>query len=511
MATDLLSEKYAADLQGVLNCYDRIIITGNLQPLCYPKGMTKYLYEHGIRIFSYTGFASPLRDEVRANAEALAKENHLEIEFISKSKLFRKEDRIQEVLQVRGTQPGLVHIFSAMERCTAYRPWHDKKSGKTYVKSTSGKCLHYYFYFMDEDLGLCYLRVPTWCPFRLQFYFNGHNWLANQLQQREIKFEQQDNAFLSIADFDMANQVAAQLDVEKLHAKLDHFAQQYCPVVKTLNLSYSWSLMQAEYATDLIFKSPPPLQAFFPLLLEALILAVKPADIATFLGRKLHGNYQGELGNSFTKRWLGRRLKHHMGPVSIKMYDKFNLILRIETTVNDVTFFKQHRQVQHRDGTTTTPWAPMKKTIYSLPALQECLLAANQRYLKFISAIETPEVGVEKLHRLAETKVENHRRHKGFNLFSEEDTSLFRTLLRGEFFISGFTNKDLRLSFPDKNSGQMTRLLNRLRAHDVIKKVGKRYKYYLTEFGREVVAMALKLREMVVIPKLAQGAEPQPA
>jgi hypothetical protein len=329
------------------------------------------------------------------------------------------------------------------------------------------------------------------------------------LKSREIKFEQQDNAFLSIADFDLANQVAAQLDVEKLQAKLDHFAQQYCPVVKTLNLSYSWSLMQAEYATDLIFKRPQTLQAFFPLLLEALILAVQPADIATFLGRKLHGNYQGELGNSFTKRWLGRRLKHQMGPVSIKMYDKFNLILRIETTVNDVTFFKQHRQVQHRDGTTTTPWAPMKKTIYSLPALQECLLAANQRYLKFISTIETPEVGVEKLHRLAETKVENRRRHKGFNLFSEEDTSLFRTLLRGEFFISGFTNKDLRQSFPDKNSGQMTRLLNRLRAHDVIKKVGKRYKYYLTEFGREVVAMALKLREMVVIPKLAQGAEPQ--
>ena len=52
-----------------------------------------------------------------------------------------------------------------------------------------------------------------------------------------------------------------------------------------------------------------------------------------------------------------------MGPVSIKLYDKFNLILRIETTVNNVTFFKQYRQVQHRDGTTSMKWAPMKKTI----------------------------------------------------------------------------------------------------------------------------------------------------
>ena len=35
----------------------------------------------------------------------------------------------------------------------------------------------YYFYFIDEDYGLCYLRVPTWAPFRLQFYCNAHNWL----------------------------------------------------------------------------------------------------------------------------------------------------------------------------------------------------------------------------------------------------------------------------------------------------------------------------------------------
>ncbi len=233
-----------------------------------------------------------------------------------------------------------------------------------------------------------------------------------------------------------------------------------------------------------------------------MITTVKPADVATFLGRKLHGNYQGELGNRFKRRWLGTRIKHQMGPVSIKRYDKFSLILRIETTVNNVAFFKQYRQVEHRDGSSTNAWAPMKKTVYSLPALWEVLQDANQRYIKFISAIATPEVGIQKLHRLAETQEKNHHRYKGFNLFSEEDTCLFRTLLQGEFFISGFTNQELRSYFPDKNSGQITRLLARLRVHGVIKKVGKRYKYYLTEFGRQSVAMALKLREMTVIPAL---------
>jgi hypothetical protein len=32
------------------------------------------------------------------------------------------------------------------------------------LRLAQGKCLHYYFYFVDDELGLCYLRVPTSRP-----------------------------------------------------------------------------------------------------------------------------------------------------------------------------------------------------------------------------------------------------------------------------------------------------------------------------------------------------------
>jgi hypothetical protein len=35
MATQLLTEKYAESLDGVLGCYDRIVITGSVAELCY--------------------------------------------------------------------------------------------------------------------------------------------------------------------------------------------------------------------------------------------------------------------------------------------------------------------------------------------------------------------------------------------------------------------------------------------------------------------------------------------
>jgi hypothetical protein len=500
---------YAEQLDGVLSCYDRLILTGSLMPLCYAKGMTKYLYDHDIRIFDYAQFAQPLREAIRVNAKAVAEAHGLEIECIRKND-FRKEDRIQELLKTRGTQPGLVHIFSAMEPCTSYRPWHDQATGKTYLKPDTGKCQHYYFYFIDADLGLCYLRVPTWCPFRLQFYCNGHAWLASQLRSQGIAYEQVDNAFVHIADYPRANALAAQCDVKHLQAKLEDLARQYCPVVTTLNLVHTWSLMQVEYATDLVFKQPADLQAFYPQLLETLIHTVKPVDIATFLSKKLHGNYQGDMGNRFQIRRLGTCLKHRMGSVCIKMYDKFQHVLRIETTTSDVTFFQQYRTVHHRNGMTTTQWAKLPKALSSLNPLRDLLEAANQRYLKFISAIATPQVGVHHLDALTQTQVAGQHRYKGFNPLSAEDANLFRLLLRGEFTISGFTNKALRTLLPEQTSAQVSRLLKRLRVHKLIKKVGHRYKYYLTNLGRQVATTALKLRELYVIPALAHVETAQP-
>ncbi len=116
-----------------------------------------------------------------------------------------------------------------MESCTAYRPWFDKAKGQALLKPTSGKCLHYYFYFIDEDFGLRYVRVPTWAPFRLQVYFNGHSWLAQQLRGAGIDFAMADNAFLQIADPLRAQQLAETLDAHTLHQHLDRWAARFCP------------------------------------------------------------------------------------------------------------------------------------------------------------------------------------------------------------------------------------------------------------------------------------------
>ena len=73
-------------------------------------------------------------------AEQLAVANILTIEFIRSSKA-RKEDIVKKHFD--GKKLGVVYILSAMEACHTYRPWHDKISHKTFLKSDRGKCLHY--------------------------------------------------------------------------------------------------------------------------------------------------------------------------------------------------------------------------------------------------------------------------------------------------------------------------------------------------------------------------------
>jgi hypothetical protein len=495
---ELLTETYKSKVAFVLSCYDRLLISGTIPEISFSQGMTTYMYQKGVKIFDYPKFAEPFKDAIRANTERIAKENGITIEFIRKSNI-RKESIIIEKIKERGDHPGIIHILSAMEACNTYQPWHDKKTGKTFLRPDQGKCLHYYFYFIDPEVGLGYVRVPTWCPFRLQVYINGHNLLASELRNAGIKYTMIDNAFDSLEDADKAQELSDNISIEKLHRKLDEFAWQFCPVYKDFSKRYHWSVMQAEYATDIVFKKQEHLQRIYGELVATAIHTVKPENIVTFLGHKLDPRYQGEMGNNYNVRIEGSRIKHTMGSASIKIYDKFSKILRIETTSNDISFFKHFREVVHRDGSKSHEMASLKKNIYSLSFLTDNLKAANKRYLEFISAFDNKVVARKRLEKVTSSKIENNRNYKGINFFNNEDLAILMAIVRGEFNINGFRNKNLQKLLASKVS-KISRLLKRLRIHGLIKKASDSYKYYLTKIGKETIIMAQKIKELILIP-----------
>lgn len=496
--TSLLN-RYQDQIRGILSCYDRVLLQGNLQGLGYADGMTNYLYSQGIRVFDYKELAMSWRDQIRDNAQRVAREAGVAIEHIWR-KGVRKESVAHERLEERGDEPGLVCVLSAMESCQSFQPWHDKKTRRTFLKSSRGKCLHYYFYFMDEQFGLCFVRVPTWSPFRLQFYFNGHNWLASRLRQEGIDYQMLDNAFIELKDFERAQELADEFPVLELQMTLARYARQLCPLLAELDVGYRWTIMQAEYATDVVFGRRQDLAALYEHLVRTAVHTVKAEDVATFLGRKLTGNYRDEVGNDLSRRIQGTRIKHSMGPASIKMYDKRGIVLRIETTVNDVSFFKHYRTIYHRNGERSSKVGPMRKSICNLTSeLSGQMRSCNRRYLEFLSGLDDPTVSLKTLDRVTTSVQREGHTYRGFNVFQPQDRELFQVLLRGEFNISGVRNRDIRRHLPALSPGQTSHRLKRLRVHGLIKKVARSYKYHLTTLGRRILPLVLKVRQRIAL------------
>jgi len=245
-----------------------------------------------------------------------------------------------------------------------------------------------------------------------------------------------------------------------------------------------------------------------PVLYEELVrtaaIEIKCSDIYGFLGRRLSVESASQVSKRLQTLIEGTRIKHSLDKTSIKMYDKQERVLRIETTTNDVSFFKHHREVKHRDGTREMKYASVKKTIYSLGAVAELMQACNKRYLSFISQWRDHSRERTDLRKVTDSvKDGRHRSYRGVNFFQSDDLSFMLAIMRGEYQIAGFTNRSLQPHLVGWNSQRIGRVLKRFRVLRLIKRVGRTYKYYLSSLGKKVLVAALQLKERVILPTMA--------
>ena len=205
----------------------------------------------------------------------------------------------------------------------------------------------FYFYFLDPELGQIYVRLTTWFPFTVQVYVNGHSWLEKQMLKRRIGFTLRDNAFTALDDPEAAQKLADSFGHLNWRKILNRLVRQVNPLMKERwfrGYNYYWVVDQAEYATDLIFTSRESLAGLYSRLLDHAAINFSAKDILTFLGRRFHPRFDGEVLTSCQKdRWPGARIKHRMKNNWLKMYDKFGLVLRIETVINNPREFRVRR------------------------------------------------------------------------------------------------------------------------------------------------------------------------
>ncbi len=273
----------------------------------------------------------------------MAQKHERPYQYLSTS--LRKEDAARQLAERDGIEEGLVCIFSVLEPCRTFSLRF--KPAQAYVESAKRKCLHlYYYYFMDRDLGLIHVRVQTGFLLQIQIYLNGYEWLARKLAAREIGCTKIDNVFAWIEDLPKAQRLAnrfSELDWAKI---LNRYANRVVPQLGDVlhGCQYYWCAAQAEYSTDVMFKSTAGLRDLYPRLLSHSTLCFGAKEVMNFLGRKLCGQFRGEvvcdLSSQVSRRVGGSRIKHRVKQNWLKMYDKAGLVLRLETVINNSTEFR---------------------------------------------------------------------------------------------------------------------------------------------------------------------------
>ncbi len=270
-------------------------------------------------------------------------------------------------------------------------------------------------------------------------------------------------------------------------------------------MGYYWVADQVEYATDIAFTDRKSLAPLYKKLLHHAMSHFGAEDVMGFLGRKLHGRFQGELVSDLKDRWYGRRIKHRAKRNWIKMYDKQGLLLRVETVINHPYEFKVRRKGK-REGKVVPGWFPLNKGVGYLYRFAEVALAANRRYLEALSVVTDPRKANELVRQATRRKKHQGRSYAGLNPASEKDRAVFRAVLHGSGHLQGFANREVcqRLYGSSKRSRkQTTRLrsrtgrdLKRLHVHGLIRKIKDSRKWTVTKKGHAVMSMLLTCHDL---------------
>ena len=510
-------QRMQSEIKGTLSGLDRVRFRGTIRWLASLRGLGSYLGTMRVLLMHFKDWTMERTEQIATATERLAEAAGRPVVYLESSRE-RKEARALDIARADGVTEGLIAVLKCVEPCQTFTVGGNRAAKKLVLRPLSGKCSHLYFYVLDPQLGLMHLRLQMWVPFSIHVCLNGRDWLARQLTRAAIGFDQRDNCFVDVDDLAGAQALLSRQLQTNWSGLLDGLVTRWHPAHRTLftapPLDYYWSAEETEWATDVLFRSPAALARVYPNLLRHATATFGSRDVLRFLGQApvVHRNTTREIISSTLTRPEGTRVKHAVNRNSIKMYDKQQSVLRVETTINNPRDMKVYR-AKEGDDSGKKAWLRLRKGVADLHRRAELSQKSNERYLETLAAVEHDQPLGDTVRPICQPTEWRGRRVRALQPLSPEDGRLLAAVIRGEFALNGFRNRDLRpLLFGDdevpaaevrRQSAKITRLLRLLRGHGLIQKVPKTHRYTLTGPGRQTIT-ALQIAQQTSTQQLTK-------
>lgn len=503
--------RYGQKIMGTLSGFDRIVFRGTLRILAHRAGMLKFLSHKSILLKDFPQYAKGITERIKSESIGAAERLDRPYYYLYSSQV-RKDEFARDVLATDPVDEGLICVLSCVEPCMTYELRGSRSEKKLRLKYGQGKCLHTYHYYLHPVFGFMHARLQTWFPFTIRVCINGREWLSRQLDHAGIEYLRQKNCFLRIDDLQKAQRLMDKQLRTNWPNALDRIRRLVNPAHSRIfsrdRQYHYWSVHEMEWATDVLFDRPSSLAAIYPDLTRYAITHLSSEDVMRFLGRKLTGNFEGDIVSDYRKRPEGLRVRHRINANSVKIYDKQGSVLRAETTINNPRDIKEFRP-KEGDPNGTRSWRRLRRGVSGLKRLAEVAQLSNQRYLDALSELKDSTTVKDLVKSTSRPTKLKGKRVRALQPWSGEDLELLRGVNRGEHLLNGFRNRDISSClFPKaaakgkvelkRARAKTTRLLRLLRAHKIIRKVPRTHRYHVTKRGRQIIAAVLAAHEASV-------------
>jgi hypothetical protein len=490
----------------VYHCFDRIVIQGYLPLLTRPEHIVHFFRDvHGVYPLTKEALAKRTQ-EYQQWVDAFARNRRIPIEWPDaeplKTKKLKKEDYVRPygVRMERQGRFGVYFIFRSLEQGPKFGirlpkyPTDDPHY--RIVSRQRSRYTHYYFYIRDEVLGPFVLCVGSFMPFQTTYYLNGHHLIDGELERQGVRFRKDDNAFLWTADVPALQAAADRLDPEVIRQRLDYWTLVLGPKFSkkdrtTINLRRAYSLNQVELCRNVIFRRHFPIHKIFERSCELGVFRLTADVVAQIFGVRKHKRLPGKLHTMLEKVDHGHHvLRIYCKSLVARMYEKFGTFLRIEVCVNRMKDLG------------------LNKGLEQLPALRHKLIDITDRLAGVEADLLNVHVDFPVFERLAKPVATGAIKIPGIKIHDTRLLRLMEVLLHGGPQLAGWRTADMyravREAFaltPDAYSLTQLRYdVRKLRAHNLLDRIGRSYSYRLTSKGVKVAAMFVLFHKRVCGP-----------
>ena len=489
-----------------VDCIDRLYLNGYVPKLQRPQNLWWYLVEH-------RGYPVPSPPLLKKLVDAfvgsiLTFAGRQRVPIIHFARGARKEDVVRQQLRRFKAAEGVVAIGVAQEKVNGFRVYL-KGGRRSRRPPRQGKppCFafyrgsiavnQYYFYVLDKDFGLAFIKFSSYPPFNVRVWINGHEWAKRQLQHRRVAFEELDNGFLSCDEPAVLQRVCDSLSADHI----EHFFRKWLRRLphpfsaqdRRAGFRYQLSVMQMEVSLTQVFDRPLHGRQFFEEVIRDNLDIGRPDRVQLLFGRRVTRRTPGTFRTRVLTDGVQPSLRFDYKHTRVKQYFKLGRALRTETTFNDSYDFD------------------IGRALGNLPRLRTVGRHVNHRLLSLERVAQHAAIASQTVERVVlPTVTDDGQRIPALRWGEPRTMALFSGVAAFAFAPEGFANRQLRdrvaaLHDPGPRGytpGRMTYDLRRLRRKRIIVRIPGKNRYQLTQLGRRVAIFMSKSYCRLVRPLL---------